>query len=489
MSYNVTEVLNLNNKNNLILAKSRFSRLMGRLNFFNGLLSSSNRLPIAKVLGRKEYLTLDDLREKRSRSLAHRIINYFPEKTWSGKFEVYELDDPKIFTPFENDCKVVIEEFNLPDLFARLDSIGLLGRYSCLLLGIGTGKPNEQIDLSQPVKPNPNNKLFFIRPLAEDNCRIKSWITDRNLPNWGMPEYYELYDKDDSLNGSFLSDQTILGGSSKSSIKIGKPVPVHYSRIIHFVPIPFESEVYNDPPLLFPVYNYLEDLEKITGSSAEIFWRDAKKTKTFEAKEDYEIDQEVIIDLEKQVEEVEQGLKSFMVLEGLTSKELSSPVNKLNGSIDPLLDLIFGTLGITKRGFLGSDTGERASQEDAKTDEKKIKLRKERIGLPLIRRFFDILIKYQIIVPPKETNRINGKPIYNIEFLHENELSLAEKINVLDKLASANNNQSNVDGIGFTTVNEGRELILGFPPIELVSNDNGNDNGSGDNVDVSSENP
>jgi hypothetical protein len=173
---------------------------------------------------------------------------------------------------------------------------------------------------------------------------------------------------------------------------------------------------------------------------------------------------------------VEQSLKSFMVLEGLTSKELSSPVNKLNGTIDPLLDLIFGTLGITKRGFLGSETGERASTEDSKTDERKIKLRKERIGLPLIRRFFDILIKYQIIIPPKEINRINGKYIYSVEFLYENELSLTEKVNVLDKLASANDKQSNVDGMGFTTVNEGRELILGFPPIEIVSNDISNSN-------------
>lgn len=454
--------LPINSQGKVLVAKSRFSRAINRLNYFAGkFLYNSSRLPISVVLGRKQSLTLDDLREKRRRSIAKRIIEYFPEKTWSTKFEVYEDDNPKVFTPFELDCENVITEFNLSEVFTRLDSISLLGRYSCLLLGIG--RPGEKVDLSTPLKPNPNNKLIYLRPLAEDNCQIKSLITDKSSPNWGMPEYYELIEKDDNENNSFISGLRTIFKLSTNNI----PTPVHYSRIIHFVPIPFESEIYNDPPLLFPVYDYLEDLEKITGSSAEIFWRDAKKTKTFEAKDDYEIDTDVINNLEKQVEEVEQGLKSYMVLEGLQAKEISSPVNKLNGTIEPLFDLIFGTLGITKRGFLGSDTGERASVEDAKTDSKKIKLRQERIGIKLIRQLFDLLIKYQVIIPPKELNRISNKPVYKVEFIEKNDMSLIDKVTALDKLASANDKQSNIDGHGFTTSNEGRELILGLDPLEL----------------------
>lgn len=461
----------------VLVAKSRFSRAINRLNYFASKFTSNIRLPISIVLGRKQSLTLDDLREKRRRSIAKRIIEYFPEKTWSTKFEVYEDDNPKVFTPFELDCENIITEFNLPEVFTRLDSIALQGRFGALLVGVGS--PGEKVDLSTPLKPNPNNKLIYLRPLAEDNCQIKSLITDKSSPDWGMPEYYELVEKDINESNTFISGlRTIFKGSSNNI-----PVPVHYSRIIHFVPLPFESEIYNDPPLLFPVYDYLEDLEKITGSSAEIFWRDAKKTKTFEAKDDYEIDTDVINNLEKQVEEVEQGLKSFMVLEGIQAKEISSPVNKLNGTIEPLFDLIFGTLGITKRGFLGSDTGERASQEDAKTDEKKIKLRQERIGTPLIKKFFDTLIKYQIVIPPKETNKINGKPIYKIEFIHENELSLTEKVNALDKVANANDKQSNINGVGMVTVDEARELILGYPPLEIVVEDKTNITNINDNTD------
>ena len=72
---------------------------------------------------------------------------------------------------------------------------------------------------------------------------------------------------------------------TKSVLPIGTGL-VHASRVIHVAEDILDDEVYGIPRLE-PLYNYLDDLLKVVGGSAEMFWLDAKRRLVFSLRDEY----------------------------------------------------------------------------------------------------------------------------------------------------------------------------------------------------------
>lgn len=391
---------------------------------------------LLKVFHRTPEITTELLKQEVERGgVARRIISYFPDEIWSNGFWIVEIEDPKKVTRFEDEAINLIEDHDLVDVFNRLDKAANYGKYSCLLLGIG--KPGEKIDLSQPLKSEPENELIYIKVLDETQAKINTTklVKDKFSSRYGMPEFYtvRLVDADFGLSSTLAQE-------------------VHASRILHHSPHRVTSDLFGVGDL-HAVWDYLEDIKKVTGAYAELYYKQAKTSVWSDVKEGYEIDGEAVNKFKQEVEELDNDLRTHVVSEGYDTKPINYNLKSISGDIDHLTSLMLMTLGIPKRKWEGSEQGQLASGQDRKNNQDTTERKRNRIATKLVREFFTLLFDYGVIKSPRRSFRVS--------FRDEEGLELKEKIEILHSIAEANKVQK--DNVGQLFMSTKRALdLVGF---------------------------
>jgi hypothetical protein len=342
-----------------------------------------------EVLGYKDTLTYRDFKRAYIRNdLAKRIVNTWPNATWSQPPLVYDDQDNDVDTPFELAWQALEKRLAIYRNLRLIDRLAQLGHYGCLLIGL-RGQPL----LSQPAQAvrSPDDVLF-LQPYSEELLTVETFGTDAGDPLYGKPQTYRLV-------GGATSDTTDMG--LRRPTHAG--VIVHASRVLH---MPGEDGL-DDPdiygqPILEAVYNKLVDLMKVVGGSAEMFWRDAKRRIALEVQEGYTLSPDAAAQLTQEAEEYQHGLRDFLRLMGVQAKDLSGTVSSPKEHFETIMQCIAGTVKIPTRILLGSERGELASSQDEDAYLREVAQREVNYaqprGLdPLIERF----IALRILPPPR----------------------------------------------------------------------------------------
>ena len=303
------------------------------------------------VLGYKDSLSYADFKRAYIRNdLAKRIVNAWPDATWSQPPLIHddqEADDP---TPFEQAWQDLEKRLALFRNLAQIDLLAQLGHYGCLLLGL-----RGQTQLGQPAAPvRSAEDLLFVQPYSEELLQIETFGNDPGDALYGKPATYRLLS-----SGSIETTDTGLRRPVRSG------VIVHASRVLH---LPGQGGI-DDPdiyglPILEAVYNKLVDVMKVVGGSAEMFWRDAKRRIALEVQEGYSLGPEQAEQLTQEAEEYQHGLRDFLRLMGVQAKDLSGTVASPKEHFEVLIQCIAGTVRIPARILLGSERGQLASSQD-----------------------------------------------------------------------------------------------------------------------------
>ena len=271
-----------------------------------------------------------------------------------------------------------INQLNLRAKFARVDRLAGLGHYGVLLLGLDDVKA--VTDMANPVRSG-KRQLKYVKPLSEASATIQEWDNNPNSERYGFPKIYQL-----TLE---LSDSSTI------------TVNVHHSRIVHIPGQLLEDEV-NGLPRLEAVFNRLLDLEKIVGGSAEMFWRGARPGFQGIVSEGYNMTDEDIDELQKQLDEYEHGLRRFLINRGVSLDALAQQVSDPRNHVDVQLQMISAITGIPRRILTGSERGELASTEDRNTWLSMIQERREEYAEPVILRpFIDKCIEFGVLAKPQ----------------------------------------------------------------------------------------
>jgi hypothetical protein len=354
-----------------------------------------------EVLGYKLDLTFEDYyAQYRRQDMAKTVINKPVNTTWRGPVTIVESDDADD-TPLEKEWKELDKRLGMKSIFTRLDRLTRLGEYGILFLGLSDTQTKEQ--LLQPVTGKP--ELIYVKPLAERNAEIKTWVTDSNDERYGLPLTYQI---------------TVSMPGSDST----QELQVHYSRVIH---IPGEALLENElrsAPALEVVWNRLKDLEKIVGSSGEMFWRGARPGYQAKTKEGYLMSPTFAEDIQEQINEYEHNLRRFLALDGTELEALTAQVADPQNHVEVQLMMISAVTGIPKRILVGSERGELASSQDQKNWFDTIQSRREEYAEPvIIRPFVDRCVDYGILPPA-------GQEGYSIGWKSLHEQSDQDKANV-----------------------------------------------------------
>ena len=336
---------------------------------------------IYQALGYKTDLTYNDFLTFYARmDIARAVIDRPVDATWRGGCELLESDDDNE-TALEKAWYDLYDKLALHPKFSRLDKLTGIGSYGLLLLGLSDVRTSQ--DFAQPVTGGAL-KLLWVKPFGEGSAPVGNiqYVTDTSDERYGQPLLYQ------------ITIQNVSNGSNEV-------IRVHHSRVIHVADGLLESEIEGESRLNV-VYNRLQDLEKIVGASAEMFWRGARPGYQGKVDKDYTLTQATKDALQDQVDEFEHNLRRMLLNEGIEWAALAPQVADPEKHVLVQIQMISAVTGIPVRILLGSEVGELASTQDRNSWLEKISGRREEFAEPcIVRPFVDRCIKYGVLPAPK----------------------------------------------------------------------------------------
>lgn len=362
-----------------VLSSSVISRteLMSRYGDQNG----GNR-NIFYACGYKFDLSYDDFYSRYKRQdIAKRFINAPVNATWRLKPEVYDDEDEAVTSAFEKKWQELVKRLRVWHYFARADKLAGIGQHSVLFLGF-----NDGMNLDQEVSRGTGRDLLYLFPYGENSIDFQEYNKDKTNPRYGLPEKYIIT----------MNDITLTSTNTATVNEI-----VHYSRLLHIVQEPMESDI-NGTPQLEDIWNRLHDIEKIVGGSGEMFWLGGFPGYAFVADSDTQLDTGERDDLVDQIQLYMHKIMRFLRLRGMRVDSLAPQVSDPTNHVMINLKLAAGTKGIPVRILIGSERGELASTQDDDNWNDRIDERRTDYGENVILRpFIDRLINYGVLPEPK----------------------------------------------------------------------------------------
>ena len=353
-------------------------------------ISSDDTRNIDEECGYPTTLSIADYQKVYNRNgIGTRVVNLWPEECWSVLPKITE-DEEAEDTEFEKALDEIEKEFQLNNVWYRLDVLSGIGRFGALLIGVTDGKklnePIDGVDLKTgKIKTPLKLKLAYIKPLSENALIVKKSVTDQTSPRFGQPEMYALSD--------------IEIGDGLTSTEVG----VHWTRVIHITDNKGVSDTYGVPRLQ-PVYNYVVDCKKLLGSSAEMFWKGGFPGIAFEV--DKERTTKLTTDektaLRSEFTDYSNHLQRFMALVGVTAKTLEVNIESPAEFFLVQLKAIGIALNVPYRKFLGTEESKLAGADDSKDLNRRITRRQNgHVTSSIVRATIDRFIGLGILPEPK----------------------------------------------------------------------------------------
>lgn len=317
----------------------------------------------------------DFMARYRRHDIAKAVIDVPVRACWRKVPVLSESEDDE--TQFEQAWTDLVKRINPFGYFSRLDRLAAIGEYAVLMIGF-----NDAAQLWQPVKKA--SEVLYLMPYSQENATIESCVQDAKDPRFGQPESYS------------IKVRTGTAATATRTIK------VHWSRVIHVSEDNLDDDTFGIPRLE-AVLNRLQDLELVSGGSAEMFWRGAFPGMGFKLDEDFDMTEPKRTLAIEEIERYMHGLQRYIKLKGMSIENIAQQVSDPSGHADLFIALICAACRIPKRILLGNEQGELASTQDesnwfARVDER----RREHCEPNIVRAFVDRLIGMQVLPTPAD---------------------------------------------------------------------------------------
>lgn len=382
-----------------------------------------------KDFGFPEQLTFDMLHATYTRnSLAKAAVDKTIRKTWQDP--PWLLETPrdgsegsvKKETRLE---KIVRQHFAKIRFWTKLmeaDRRSLVGRFSAVILRIADGKK-----FSEPLERVVGgiDALIDIIPVWEGQLKVSAWDENPHSETFGEPLMFE-YDE------SSMAPST---GKSNTQMTLARKVSIHPSRIV----IWSMDGTMDCEPSLSAGYNDLLTIEKIIGAGGEGFWKNAKQAPILEMDKEADLQKmakamgipiDQIADImNEQVADWQKGFDELLMVQGMTAKlpkvELPDPEHFFSNALQSFA----ASFDIPLKVLVGTQTGERASTEDASQWNQTCNFRRKNTVIPNI---------LQVVRRLEAAGIIKENPEWFVDWTDLTESTMLEKIDRAGKMAKVN---------------------------------------------------
>lgn len=416
------------------------------------------------ALGWKKSLTFADYQAKYDRQdIAGAIVDKPADATWRDGFEITDdPDDPDVTTPFEDAWLSIEKRLRVTSWLAKVDRLAGIGEYAALYYGVRGQQPDQPLGRVGRGR-NLSNALIHLTAFPQPSADIDTLDSDPASERFGLPETYSLQ----------VEERTTAGASAATTIgfgaKTGRSVKAHWSRVLHVADPVGGSKIFGRPRLQ-RVYNLLEVLLLVTGSTGEAFWRGARPRFHADIDEKFagDLKESDLVAVRDELEKWLHGLQDFIRTAGTEIKHFPASVGDPRAAAEVTIDLIAATTGMPKRILLGSERGELASSQDAVEWAHRIDERRQQYAEPvLIRPLIDRWIDAGILPEPR-----GGE--YEVKWPDLTGPTGTQRAELAERMAKAELSHANAKLVGsaIITDNELRE-VLGYEPIKTLDADLG----------------
>lgn len=333
--------------------------------------------------GWPDTLTFEDFyRLYRRNGLAFAGVDKTILKTWQSSPEVWEREGPTE-SEVEADIRQRFSDLRIWHHFAEADRRSMVGRYAGVILRFRDSK-----SFDQPVDQVPGglDGLAGVIPVWESQLRVGEWVSDPDSEDYGQPKFFEF-------------NESAIGGDKNSPRKFR----VHPDRVL----IWSDDGTVHGRSALEPGYNDLLDAEKVKGAGGEGFWKTSRGAPVIEAPEGMSpadvaknmgvSDSDLLDKINEQMDSFQAGFDKALLLGGMTAKPMTITLPSPEHFFAVAVQGFAASIGMPIKILLGSQTGERASTEDAKEWAQTCTSRRVMRNLPLIREFINRLERVGIL--------------------------------------------------------------------------------------------
>lgn len=331
--------------------------------------------------------------------IARSIVNAPAATAWRERPRVVDDaeqgDADEAETEFEQAVEFLFEDFRLLHYLERWDKAIGLGEFGLLFVGTREATDDDvegEPDLDTPLDPDAldtvdpsatgeqaGGGLAYLSTFTQGRVEDIHLVQDPRDPRFGLPEFYDM---------EFVTNN------------VQRTERVHYTRVLHAAEGLLENEVFGRPRLQ-AVLNRLEDLEKVVGGSAEMFWRGARRDLHLNYTGDGT--PQDAADLEEQATEWVHDLRNVLRTSNVDAQDLGGESPDPTGNVEQILKLIAGGTEprIPVRILVGSERGELASTQDRAEWLSRIGERQDQFCEPmLLRPLLDRLVRVGVLPEP-----------------------------------------------------------------------------------------
>lgn len=355
----------------------------------------------------------------RRNGLAQAAVEQTILETWQDYPQILESEKPTE-SVVEVSIRKHFEKLRIWQKIAETDRRMMVGEYSALILRLGDNKKfHEPVDrVTGGVEA-----LIEVIPAWQGQLEVSSWSTDQESDNYGKPLMF-------NFNEAAVID-------SKDKNPRTRTFNVHPDRVIVWSK---DGTVYGRS-MLEPGINALIDLEKISGSSGQGFWKIAKAAPVLTADKEFNVAEmakalgvepaEIADAMEKQLDSFNKNYDASLLLKGMTAETLDVNLPSPEHFFATSLSVFAASIPIPVKILIGSQTGERASTEDANAWSKTNNARRTNIQKPNIMALIQRLVDFGMLRDADWT----------INWTDLTESTMSEKIDRAGKMAEINSKQ------------------------------------------------
>lgn len=317
-------------------------------------------------------------------------------------------------TPLEKEIRQRFGDLRVWQQLAEADRRALVGGYAGLILRFADGQR-----FDQPVERVGGglDGLVEVIPAWRGQLEVASWDDDQGSDTYGHPKM-------------FAFNEAAIGGKQGQA----RAFQVHPDRVI----IWSRDGTVHGRSLLEPGYNDLLTLEKVVGAGGEGFWKNAKSAPVLQLDKEARIEamaeamgvkpEDVVDKISDQVEGWSRGFDKLLMLQGMEAKSLGVTLPSPEHFFAIALQCFAASVQMPLKILVGSQTGERASTEDADEWSRTCMSRRSNEAIPNIKALVNRLERVGIL-PERD---------WYIDWSDLTETSPEAKLQRADKMADVN---------------------------------------------------
>lgn len=407
---------------------------------FPGYFGGSVKQNFYKDFGWPEQLAFQQFHAMYQRNgLATAAVDRTIGKTWESHPWLLEVqpEDHGDETPMEREIRQHFGALRFWQALMEADRRSLVGDYAGVILRFADG-----LKMDQPVGTvNGLAGLVEVIPAWEGQLVVAEWDQDETSATYGKPKAFQ-----------FNEAQV---GENKTS----RAFRIHPDRVVVWSR---DGSVFGQS-LLQPGFNDLLDMQKISGSGGEGFWKNAKSAPVFEVDKEAKLDElaealgvppdQLADKLDSVVTDWQTGLDALLMLQGINAKTINVSLPSPEHFHRIPLQSFAASVGMPMKILVGSQTGERASTEDAEEWAQTNMSRRMNSVVPNIMAVIDRLERFGVL-PERD---------WALDWADLTEASTAEKIERADKMASINQKAGTRGELAFTA--DEIRGVAGYEPL------------------------